>query len=325
MRLETDSGRRIKLGHLIGKGGQGTVYQIQNNKSQVIKLYETLTASLESRIRDMVAVPENSRPSANYTVWPLESVYETTGFWWWKKAKFVGYTMPYVANAYPIFYFYTPKIRRERNWHFNWGHMHLLAFSLATVFKQFHEANFVIGDVNCRNILVNSQLIPTIIDVDSIQISAKHTSDVGFEEYTPPELAGYSLKNVVRNQQHDLFGLGYLIFQLLMNGYSPFAGVPKADLDFDYVDKRCKELGIFPFYPNPYVGPPCGMPTVDVFHPEISKGFISCFIQGRKDPCDRPSAADWRKKLKAAEICLIRCKTNADHVYSAHLSGCPWC
>ena len=78
--------------------------------------------------------------------------------------------------------------------------------------------DIVIGDVNSRNILVNTALLPTMIDIDSIQLSPTHTSDVGVEEYTPPELMGQTFKNVVRNKYHDLFGLGYLLFQLLMNG-----------------------------------------------------------------------------------------------------------
>ncbi len=325
MRYETESGRRIKLGRFIGKGGQGTVYQVDNDRSKAIKLYTLPSTKLENKIKDMASIPKEKRPLASHAAWPLESVYETSGFWWWKKSRFVGYTMRCVTNAHPIFHFYTPQKRKERKWNFNWGHMHLLAYNLATVFKQFHDHDFVIGDVNCKNILVTSQLLPVIIDVDSIQLSPKYTTDLGFEEYTPPELAGKSLKNVVRTKHHDLFGLGYLTFQLLMNGCSPFAGVPKIDLKCDYVDKKCKELGIFPFYDNPYVGPPKGMPTVEVFHPQIASGFISCFIIGRKNPLERPTADLWRKKVRQAESVLTRCRKNANHVYSPHLSNCPWC
>jgi DNA-binding helix-hairpin-helix protein with protein kinase domain len=325
MRYETENGTKVKLGKLIGSGGQGTVYQVDNHPLQAVKLYNTPTLKLENKIKEMVSIPTMKRPSVSHAAWPLEPVYETSGFWWWKKARFVGYNMPYVANGDPIFQLYIPKERKRRNQNLNWGHMHLLAFSLATVFKQFHDHNLVIGDVNCKNILVTPQLLPVIIDVDSIQISPKYTTDVGFEEYTPPELVGKSLKNVVRDKRHDLFGLGFLIFQLLMNGCSPFAGVPKTDFDGEYVDKRCKELGIFPFYDNPYVGPPRGMPTTEVFHPQIASGFISCFIKGRKNSVDRPTADAWQKKIKQAESVLTRCHKNENHVYSPHLSRCPWC
>lgn len=325
MRYETESGRRIKLGRFVGKGGQGTVYQVDNEQSQAIKVYETPTTKLENKIKDIVSVRKWKRPPASQAAWPLEPVYETSGFWWWKKSRFIGYTMPYVANAHPIFRFYIPKERKEQNLNLNWGHMHLLAFNLATVFKRFHDHNFVIGDVNCKNILVTSQLLPVIIDIDSIQFSPKYTTDVGIEDYTPPELAGTSLTNVVRNKQHDLFGLGHIIFQLLMNGCSPFAGVPKIDFECEHVDKRCKELGIFPFYDNPYVGPPKGMPTTEVFHPQIASGFTSCFIKGRKNPAERPTADIWMEKLIQAESVLTRCNRNSNHVYSPHLSSCPWC
>ncbi|MEZ4621177.1 MAG: hypothetical protein R2867_37535 [Caldilineaceae bacterium] len=252
-------------------------------------------------------------------------MYERTGHLWWKKYTFVGYTMPYVASTKPIYHFYTPKMIRQHKWKLNWGHMHVLAFNLATVFKHFHDHELVIGDINSNNVVVNLQLVPIIIDVDSVQISPKHTSDVGVLEYIPPELKGRTLKNVVRSKSHDLFGLGYMIFQVLMGGCSPFAGVPKVDLCSERIDERCKDLGIFPFHANPYVMPPPGMPDAKVFHPEVTARFIQCFIHGRKNPNYRPDAETWRKKLKKAEQSLIRCPRNTEHVYSSHLSCCPWC
>lgn len=325
MRLETDEGKTIKVGRYIGKGGQGAVYQVENDAAQVVKVYEAPTKKLEDKIKEMTRIAEGDHPPSSCAAWPIAPVYETLGRWWWKKTKFIGYTMPYIADAHPIFCFYTPKERKERKWNFTWADMHRLAFNVSTMFSEFHNHSYVIGDVNCKNILVNAALETVMIDIDSIQISSRYTTDVGFEEYTPPELAGKSLKHVVRNTNHDLFGLGYLIFQLLMNGCSPFAGVPKIDLPWPYVDKKCKEFGIFPFYDNPYVAPPPGMPNIGVFHPELTAGFINCFVKGRRNPTNRPTADAWREKLKRARWSLIKCEWDSAHLYSSHLSYCPWC
>ena len=325
MRLETERGKQVRLGSLLGKGGQGMVYKLANNNIEAVKIYHTPTKKLEDKIRFLTVFPEDKRPSSFFAAWPVELIYATTGQWWWKKREFVGYTMPFVQDAYPIFYFYTPSMRKKHQWNFSWHDMHSLALHLAMAFEQFHELDLVIGDVNCNNILVNKYLMPTLIDIDSIQLFNWYTPDVGFEEYTPPELAGQSLKNMIRTKYHDLFGLGHLVFQLLMNGCSPFAGVPSDDLDWEYVDAKCKELGIFPFYPNPYVAPPLGMPTVNVFHPEVAKGFLACFIKGRRNPEVRPDARTWQEKLKTAIQNLITCSQDSSHIYSSHLSYCPWC
>ena len=48
---------------------------------------------------------------------------------------------------------------------------------------------------------------------------------VGKPEFTPPELQGRLFAHLDRAPEHDLFGLAVLIFQLLMEGTHPFAGV----------------------------------------------------------------------------------------------------
>ena len=325
MRLETANGRKLELGRQVGAGGQGTVFHVNGMPSSAVKLYHHPSYKLQAKVSTLVSTPRSKRPSERFAAWPTDIVYEISGPWFRRKRMFAGCIMPFKKDSHPIFHFYTPKKRKEHNWAVNWGHMHLLAHNLASVFQEFHDHNMVIGDVNSRNILVNTALLPIVIDIDSIQISPAHTSDVGVEEYTPPELMGQTFTNVVRNKYHDLFGLGYLLFQLLMNGCSPFAGVPKVDLKSERVDLRCKELGIFPFFENPYVVPPPGMPDVNVFHPHVATGLSHCFVWGRKNPDLRPSAEAWQATFGTAEKELIRCKRKHEHVYSSHLNRCPWC
>src|SRR5438093_919042 len=76
-----------------------------------------------------------------------------------------------------------------------------------------------IGDLNERNLLVTTQALVTLVDTDSFQVKAAERvfrCRVGSAEYTPPELQGARFADIDRGPQHDAFGLGVLIFQLLM-------------------------------------------------------------------------------------------------------------
>src|SRR5262249_43516736 len=100
--------------------------------------------------------------------------------------------------------------------------------NLAAAVRGVHEAGLVIGDLNESNVLVTSQALVTLVDVDSFQV---RTADqvfpcrVGKPEYTPPELIGPFYADLDRLPEHDACALAVLMFQLLMQGVHPFAGV----------------------------------------------------------------------------------------------------
>src|SRR5712691_4689158 len=95
------------------------------------------------------------------------------------------------------------------------------------------EANF-----RSRNIRLSCSVLDastdtalvTLVDTDSFQVCEPHNGvvyrcPVGKPEFTPPELQGCPFAQVDRAPEHDLFGLAVLLFQLLMEGTHPFAGV----------------------------------------------------------------------------------------------------
>ena len=179
MRLETASGRKFELGTSVGTGGQGTVFRVTGMPSSVVKIYHNPSSKLQAKVSALVSTPRSKRPSERFVAWPTEIVYQVNGPWFRRKRTFAGCTMPFKKDSHPIFHFFTPKKRKEHNWAMNWGHMHLLAHNVALVFQEFHDHGMVIGDINSRNILANTDLLPTVIDIDSIQLSPNYTSDVG--------------------------------------------------------------------------------------------------------------------------------------------------
>jgi WD40 repeat protein len=186
----------------------------------------------------------------------------------------------------------------------------------------------VIGDVNESNVLVAEDAIVTLVDTDSFQVNDGTTvyrCTVGKPEYTPPELQGVSFRDVDRSVQHDLFGLGVLIYQLLMEGTHPFGGVFRGQGEPPELKERIK-AGHFPHGRRgiPYNPMPLA-PSFQMLPVALQELFLLCFEQGHGNPAARPTADVWSKALGAAEDDLVRCGVNGQHYYSGHLGVCPWC
>ena len=84
-------------------------------------------------------------------------------------------------------------------------------------------------------------------------------------EYTPPELQGKRLSSIVRTPEQDAFGLGVLIFQLLMEGNHPFRAQWLGKGDPPPLEERIAS-GAFPYTATPGlpVRPPKYAPELDL-------------------------------------------------------------
>lgn len=137
--------------------------------------------------------------------------------------NFAGYVMPFVGDAVPIVDIYNPTLRAQKLPGMNRFYLHRMARNLAAAVEAVHDCGYVIGDLNESNILVTNTALVTIIDTDSFQVQ-DWLCPVGKPDYTPPELQGKHLRTERRSRAHDHFGLGVLLFQILMGGNHPFRG-----------------------------------------------------------------------------------------------------
>jgi DNA-binding helix-hairpin-helix protein with protein kinase domain len=214
---------------------------------------------------------------------------------------------------------------------FNYLYLHQAARNLAAAVRTRHARGYVIGDVNESNILVSERALVTLVDTDSFQVRDPHNGvvyrcPVGKPEFTPPELQGQTFAHVDRTPEHDLFGLAVLIFQLLMEGTPPFAGVFQGAGEPPPYEKRISD-GHFPYGRVRYVPyrPMPIAPSLDVLHPTLQRLFLRCFEEGHLHPSARPDALTWLNALQEAENNLVVCAVNGYHRYDRHLSACPWC
>jgi len=306
----------------IGAGGEAVVYGVPGDASLVAKLYHRPAIDRARKLGAMLAHPP-AMPEGTATAWPADLLLDPGG-------RFAGFVMPRVEGP-RLFEFYNPVSRRGVAPGFHAGLLHRAGRNLAAALDALHAAGYVVGDVNESNLLVSpADAAVTLVDADSLQVRDEETgtlyrSKVGKAEFTPPELQGVSFEDVDRTETHDRFGLAVLLYLLLMEGTHPFATRIDGDGEAMPVEERIRR-GLFPHASTiDDCHPPRLSPRFHTLHPPLQALFLRAFADGHADPAARPSPAEWRDALEAAEAALAVCAANPLHRHAPHLDACPWC
>ncbi|MEH2411320.1 tetratricopeptide repeat protein [Nostoc sp.] len=319
----------LSLNVSLGRGGEACVYAVPSDSNLVAKIYHKPTTAHADKLQAMLAnPPENPTASLGHIsiAWPEDLLRAADG-----KNSILGFLMPHIQGMRPIIDFYNPRTRRQHCPLFNYQYLLRTARNLAAAFAALHASGYCIGDVNESNILVSDTALVTLIDTDSFQVPDRNNNvvyrcPVGKPEFTPPELQNKTFAQHDREISHDLFGLGVLVFQLLMEGTHPFSGIFQGAIEpppyeariasghFTYSEKRH-----VPYLPTP-IAPPW-----EILHPSLQELFVRCFEVGHNNPLLRPSAQTWLSAIAEAEDSLITCTTNPQHRYNNHMRSCPWC
>ncbi|MCP5522133.1 MAG: hypothetical protein H7A46_11375 [Verrucomicrobiales bacterium] len=313
----------------LGSGGEARIFALPDDPHRVAKLWHKPTEERASKLRTMLANPPVDPMAGQGHVaiaWPSDLMLLTN-----PAARVVGFVMPRVMSMLPIIDFFNPKTRIQRSPLFTWFYLHRTARNLVIAIRALHERGYVVGDLNESNILVAETALVTLVDTDSFQVwdaatGTLHRCRVGRPEFTPPEMQGHSFARVNREPAQDLFGVGTLVFQLLMEGTHPFAGVFHGQGEAPIFAERIA-AGHFPHTGSasvPYSPGPAA-PKFGWLHPVLQDLFVRCFCDGHAAPSRRPDTVSWQYGLEEAEAALVSCHDNAQHVFSNHLPACPWC
>lgn len=321
--LVTAKGASVQVGRELGRGGEGSVFEVQAIPDQVAKLYHKVPSQeKQSKLIYMASAADDQL--LGYVAWPLTTLHEKRG------GPVLGFLMPKVTGKDPVHQVYSPAHRRQERPKAAWDFLLYAARNTAAAFEALHTHGHVLGDVNQGNILVGNDSKVVLIDSDSFQINAHgtvHFCEVGVAHFTPPELQGVSsFRDLTRTANHDNFGLALLIFHLLFGGRHPFSGVPlrngvgeslEGDIKafrFAYA-RDAKARGI--------AAPPNSL-GLNIVSDSMATMFEAAFTE-RGASGQRPSANQWKIALDVLRGRLRKCGQSAMHVYPDHLSTCPWC
>jgi DNA-binding helix-hairpin-helix protein with protein kinase domain len=327
MKLTDSGGNPVALAGRLGAGGEAEIFKTTGPSDLVAKIYHHTSAERAAKLQVMISVPP-ADPTAvqghRSICWPTSLLFD-------HQRIAIGFLMPRVDSAgnLPIFKLYNPQDRQEVAPGFTWQYLMRAAVNVASVISAIHSKGYVVGDLNESNILVSDSALVSLVDCDSMQVPQPGTGmffrcPVGKPEFTPPELQGCDFARVDRTPEHDNFGLGVLIFQLLMEGTHPFSGIWKGAGDSPPIEERIRH-GSSPYAGAKSTQPMPGAPPFDILPVGLQALMIRCFRDGYQAPGARPTPSEWQSALAAAETNLSTCARSQRHVYSAHLAYCPWC
>jgi DNA-binding helix-hairpin-helix protein with protein kinase domain len=319
--VNTASGRRLTLGALIGKGGEGKIYSIDGNNQTAVKLYfDGNGLSRHQKVKAMIADRLSER--SPLVAFPIEIV----SF----NGRFAGFTMRKVQSSKPLFQLCIPGDRKSEFPEADFRFLVQVALNFARAIANVNALGAIVGDINESGALINQRSgLVTLIDSDSFQYAAAgsvYPCLVGKPEYTPPELQGKQLRAVTRTANHDAFGLAVILFEILFLGRHPFSGIPRTP-DHPTIAEAI-QTGRFAYSPDKSrtrMDPPPHTPVLSDLPSNVAAAFQQAFAYAETSNVGRPTAGNWVSLLEALKENIIECNVNPAHYYSAAANSCPWC
>lgn len=315
-------GKPIRLGQELGKGGEGSVFQVLDNQSLVAKVYHRPIGSKRSAKLTAMSKTGTDR-LLKLAAWPLDTLSDPTS------QQIVGMLMPKVGEHKPIHELYSPRSRLVEFPEADWRFLVAAATNVARAFRTIHDHGHVIGDVNHDNIMISNRATATVIDCDSFQISTPHElylCEVGVQTHTAPELQGRSFQGVIRTRNHDAFGLAVLLFQLLFLGRHPFSGrfLGSGEMPLERAIKECRYAYSRISTTLQMTSPP-GAPSTSSISTELAELFERAFARNSVQPDARPKPSEWIGALERMSSQVASCSRNGSHYFLRSLNECPWC
>ncbi len=311
---------RIESGRRLAAGGEGKIFDVVDRPDLVVKVYHN-PISPEKAEKLKALSQRGTERLLGIAAWPVDVLLDE------ESGDVAGILMRRITDAEEVHSLHSPRSRLQKFPEASWAFLIYTAANIARAVSVIHDHDLVIGDLNPKNILVTRQATIHLLDCDSFQVRAADRTwrcEMGFPEYTPPELQGLAFKDFDRSKEHDYFGLAVVIFQLLFIGRHPFSGrflgAGETTLN-DAIRERRFAFGA-DAGKRRMQQPPATLPLEAVPAP-MRELFRRAFLSENAN--DRPAPSDWIEPLEALGQSLQVCTLHNGHHYFAELTACPWC
>ncbi|MEU4690133.1 protein kinase [Actinoplanes sp. NPDC023714] len=323
--LHTTSGRKVQIlvDQEIGSGAEGAIYPVADSPHVCAKIYTDFdrAAALGERMDALTRMPPvtwgGDCPEHLHTAWPRASLRDGHG-------DLRGVVMPRIEGT-PLLRLRDPLRRVEILDEPTWRTTFAIAARAGRLFDMLHSAGVVVGDVSPSNVLVDRHGHVTLLDCDGVQFTDPLTGTLyRGEKFTPEYAAPEVLRGTGLTREHDLFGLGVMVCELLMEGEHPFGGVSTERPPSLSVEENIKRQNNRVTRAERLVASPDAL-TAEILPARIHDLIRGCFEDGFLDPARRPGGQAWAHELDQAGYELMGCRYNPRHAYHRSAPSCIWC
>ena len=193
-RFQDENGAPVVPGPKLGEGGEGVVHLVDGQSGSVMKIWRPgrTPQDANAKIRYMTANPVAPELGATWRItWPQQMVMEN--------GVIVGYTMPILNpnESWEAIVEYYNRRAAQNTGATQAREIQIddrvrMALNLALGFRAVHDAGYVIGDVNEKNVEVNRQNDIAMVDCDSYGFTDPSTgrtfsNNMGRPEFQAPE------------------------------------------------------------------------------------------------------------------------------------------
>lgn len=299
--LTSESSQRYKVVSLLGAGGQGEVYDVENNgKHYALKWYfkHTATEAQKAILNNLV---EKGAPDGSF-LWPQDLILKAPG-------ESFGYIMPLRPKNYKSIVDMM-KRRAEPSFYA----LCRAAYNLTSGYQKLHAMGYSYRDISFGNLFFDPDTGEVLIcDNDNVAANGIDNSSVyGTPRFMAPEIVVGKAKP---SRNTDLFSLAVLLFYMFMVGH-PLEGKLEADIrcmDIHAMNRLYGTNPVFVFDPvnktnRPVKGYQDNVLIYWDLYPQSFKNlFIQSFTEGLHAPNKRVTEKKWLETLANLMSSIIQC------------------
>lgn len=202
------NGKAVVLGNKIASGGEGTVYELDDNV--VAKIYFEPQNRLD-KLKCFISKGINEKGICT----PMNLLYDENN-------KFVGFTMQKAQGKSLQLTVFQPQLFKSL--FPGWSKIELtkLALTILNKIELLHKNDILVGDINPMNINVVNYDEIYLLDTDSFQID-NYPCPVGTVDFTAPEIQGINYTDFLRTKEHEYYAIATLLFMLYLPGKHPYS------------------------------------------------------------------------------------------------------